>query len=198
VSHDAPSLHAAPSQDSIAAFKWVLTNLLKPRDELHLLHVVPDVFFGPSSGSIYYCSSPDPETERMLVRSSSGRQQGVAPGAATTLMSCVGSSRPPQNCCAAPHRLPSLQWQQAKLFFVDHFLEPAKSCGLEDSVWLHLVKERRWATPTALLPSGQPLRAPASLPGGGTGPPLGVVQLAGCGSCRQEHSARQRPALHVP
>jgi hypothetical protein len=155
VSHDAPSLHAAPSQDSIAAFKWVLTNLLKPRDELHLLHVVPDVFFGPSSGSIYYCSSPDPETERML-------------------------------------------WQQAKLFFVDHFLEPAKSCGLEDSVWLHLVKERRWATPTALLPSGQPLRAPASLPGGGTGPPLGVVQLAGCGSCRQEHSARQRPALHVP
>lgn len=89
-----------PTEDSVAAFNWVLNNLLKPQDELHLLHVVPDIFFGPSSGSIYYCSSPDPETERLL-------------------------------------------WQQAKQFFVDNFLEHAKGCGLEDSVYLHLVKERR-------------------------------------------------------
>ncbi|KAL4447495.1 hypothetical protein ABPG75_004714 [Micractinium tetrahymenae] len=54
------------SEDSIAAFNWVLSNLLRPQDELHLLHVVPDVFTSPASGSIYYCSSPDLETERML------------------------------------------------------------------------------------------------------------------------------------
>lgn len=35
---------------------------------LPLPQVVPDVFTSPASGSIYYCSSPDPETERALVR----------------------------------------------------------------------------------------------------------------------------------
>jgi structural maintenance of chromosome 2 len=88
------------SEDSIDAFTWVIKNLVKPGDELHLLHVVPDVFTSPASGSIYYCSSPDPETERAL-------------------------------------------WQQAKQFFVDNFLEHAKAEGLEDSCWLHLVKESR-------------------------------------------------------
>lgn len=58
---------AAALQDSIAAFNWVLNNLLTSDHELHLLHVVPDVFTSPASGSIYYCSSPDPETERALV-----------------------------------------------------------------------------------------------------------------------------------
>lgn len=36
-----------------------------------------------------------------------------------------------------------LQWQQAKQFFVDNFLEHAKEEGLEDCCWLHLVKESR-------------------------------------------------------
>ena len=36
-----------------------------------------------------------------------------------------------------------LQWQQAKSFFVDNFLEHAKAEGLEDCCWLHLVKESR-------------------------------------------------------
>ncbi|KAI7843254.1 hypothetical protein COHA_003088 [Chlorella ohadii] len=54
------------SEDSIDAFTWVIKNLVKPGDELHLLHVVPDVFTSPASGSIYYCSSPDPEMERAL------------------------------------------------------------------------------------------------------------------------------------
>ncbi len=45
---------------------------LSLQDELHLLHVVPDVFTSPASGSIYYCSSPDPETERLLVRAPGG------------------------------------------------------------------------------------------------------------------------------
>lgn len=36
-------------QDSVGAFNWVLSNLLsKPEDELHLLHVVPDVFTSPA------------------------------------------------------------------------------------------------------------------------------------------------------
>ncbi|PSC75094.1 adenine nucleotide alpha hydrolase [Micractinium conductrix] len=88
------------SEDSIAAFTWVLQNLLRPEDELHLLHVVPDVFTSPASGSVYYCSSPDPETERLL-------------------------------------------WNNAKQFFLDNFVEPAKERGLEDAVTLHLVKESR-------------------------------------------------------
>lgn len=52
------------------------------QDELHLLHVVPDVFTSPASGSIYYCSSPDPETERLLVRAPWGAPPGVAAGTA--------------------------------------------------------------------------------------------------------------------
>lgn len=43
--------------------------------------------------------------------------------------------------CAVPFTKP--QWQQAKQFFVDNFLEHAKALGLEDSCWLHLVKESR-------------------------------------------------------
>lgn len=31
------------------------------------VQVVPDVFTSPASGSIYYCSTPDPEMERALV-----------------------------------------------------------------------------------------------------------------------------------
>jgi len=41
------------------------------------------------------------------------------------------------------HAFLSLQWQQAKSFFVDNFLEHAKAEGLEDCCWLHLVKESR-------------------------------------------------------
>lgn len=37
----------------------------------------------------------------------------------------------------------AVQWQEAKQYFADHFLDHAKASGLEDSVWLHLVKERR-------------------------------------------------------
>lgn len=88
------------SEDSMMAYKWVLRNLLRPQDELHLLHVVPDAFTSPASGSVYYCSSPDPETERLL-------------------------------------------WKNTKQFFVDNFLDHAKQQGLQDSVWLHLVKESR-------------------------------------------------------
>ncbi|KAI3429280.1 hypothetical protein D9Q98_005376 [Chlorella vulgaris] len=93
-------LAADATPESVLAFNWVLNNLLKPTDELHLVHVVPDIFHTPASGSIYFVESPDPETERLL-------------------------------------------WQEAKQYFADHFLDHAKASGLEDSVWLHLVKERR-------------------------------------------------------
>jgi hypothetical protein len=55
-------------QDSLVAFNYVIENVLKRgEDHVHLLHVVPDLFTSPASGSIHYCSSPDPETERALV-----------------------------------------------------------------------------------------------------------------------------------
>lgn len=61
------------------------------QDELHLLHVVPDVFTSPASGSIYYCSSPDPETERLLVRLQSSCRPAPAGVASLDLSLC--------NCC---------------------------------------------------------------------------------------------------
>lgn len=60
-------MHPIHAQESVLAFNWVLNNLLKPTDELHLVHVVPDIFHTPASGSIYFVESPDPETERLLV-----------------------------------------------------------------------------------------------------------------------------------
>lgn len=55
------------SEDSLVAFNYVIENVLKRgEDHVHLLHVVPDLFTSPASGSIHYCSSPDPETERAL------------------------------------------------------------------------------------------------------------------------------------
>ena len=62
------SARAPPVQDSLVAFNYVIENVLKRgEDHVHLLHVVPDLFTSPASGSIHYCSSPDPETERALV-----------------------------------------------------------------------------------------------------------------------------------
>jgi hypothetical protein len=55
-------------QDSLVAFNYVIEHVVKRgEDHVHLLHVVPDLFTSPASGSIHYCSSPDPETERALV-----------------------------------------------------------------------------------------------------------------------------------
>jgi nucleotide-binding universal stress UspA family protein len=39
----------------VAAFRWTLTNLYRPGDSLHLLHVVPDAASQPAaSGSLFY------------------------------------------------------------------------------------------------------------------------------------------------
>lgn len=69
-----PSIQQAPVwrpplQDSVRAFRWALQNMYRPGDKLIVLHVMPDVFSGPASGSIYYVPpANDPEVERCLVR----------------------------------------------------------------------------------------------------------------------------------
>lgn len=164
---------------------------LFPQDELHLLHVVPDVFTSPASGSIYYCSSPDPETERLLVRAPEGcsatgrtfcrRIRGrhacrKADQSCPCNRSAAMHPRPragfpsgPATRCAcrasrasAPCCAVRLQWSQAKQFFVDNFLEHAKQVGLEDAVCLHLVKESRLGAGAAPPPLAPP-GAPCSV-----------------------------------
>ena len=67
-------------QDSLVAFNYVLENVMKRgADHVHLLHVVPDLFTSPASGSIHYCSSPDPETERALVGAAAQPPQALQP-----------------------------------------------------------------------------------------------------------------------
>lgn len=70
--HASPSSLLPPArpsrvQDSISAFHWTLRNIYRPGDQVFVLHVMPDLFSEPASGSIYYCPSGDPETERCLV-----------------------------------------------------------------------------------------------------------------------------------
>jgi hypothetical protein len=67
------------SDEALFAFEWALENLYRPgTDSVHLLHVVPDVFNSPASGSIYYPMAIDHEVERALV-SRRPRQLGAAP-----------------------------------------------------------------------------------------------------------------------
>ena len=51
----------------MAAFHWALTNVYRDGDSVHILHVVPEVYSSPASGSIYY-SAHDPEADQKLWR----------------------------------------------------------------------------------------------------------------------------------
>ena len=63
----------------MGAFNWTLKNLYRAGDNLHLLHVVPDVFSSPASGAIYYPATPDTEeVEQALVRGGGGAERGGA------------------------------------------------------------------------------------------------------------------------
>ena len=62
--------------------------------DVYFSQVVPDVFTSPASGSIYYCSSPDPVMERALV-SASLFALGVQPGPTSAAVWAVFSAPAP-------------------------------------------------------------------------------------------------------